>query len=94
MKDDGPMKEHPLSIWALGGVPGGAIGGTPAPADLESWGASWRGASYEYLIGVAARAYGMNSETAAMPAFLKSQRRLRVAIDEFNTGATRQVGEL
>jgi hypothetical protein len=80
------MKDHPHSIWTLGGIPGGDTG-RPSPADLESWGASWHGASDQYLIGVAARAFGQNSETASMPAFIESQRRLRDAIATFEASA-------
>jgi hypothetical protein len=74
------MREHPFSIWTLQGIPGGDKG-VPAPADLESWGSTWRNASYEYLIGVCARAYAGNAETASMPAFIESQRRTHEAID-------------
>jgi hypothetical protein len=88
----------------LGGIPAG-VGDRPAAADLESWGATWNAASYEYLIGVSARAYGQNAETASMPAFIESQRRLTVAIsafeksttaaiNEFNRASTTQISEL
>ena len=86
------MAKHPLSVWSMQGTPD--AGRTPAPADVESWGLTWKEASYEYLIGVAARAFGTNSETVAAPAFIESQRRLRLAIDEFNAVATKQGGEL
>ena len=80
------MREHPFSVWALGGIPGGEQG-TPSPTDLESWGKTWSGASYEYLIGVSARAYSQNSETVAMPAMIESQRRLTDAIAVFEKSA-------
>jgi hypothetical protein len=80
------MKEHPFSVWTLGGIPSGAHG-VPSPTDLESWGATWSGASHEYLIGVAARAYGQNSETVSMPALIESQRRLADAIAVFEESA-------
>ena len=88
------MDKHPLRIWSVGGAPAPAFGATPAPADVESWGESWKSATYEYLIGVAARAWGTNSETVAAPAFIESQRRLRAAIDDFNTASTRQTTQL
>lgn len=90
------MREHPHSVWTLGGIPGGEGGGRPSPADIESWGRTWQQipVSDEYLIGVAARAYGANSETASMPSLIESQRRLRVEIAQFNAAATAQVTEL
>lgn len=88
------MNQHPFSVWTLGGIPAGESGTKPSPGDLESWGTTWRQASDEYLIGVAARAYGQNSETAAMPAFIESQRRLRIEIAKFNEAATAQIAQL
>lgn len=83
MADDQlPMKEHPHSIWTLGGIPQ-KYQGLPSPADLESWGTTWKAASDDYLIGVAARQYGTDT-AAALPAMIESQRRLRTAIDTFD----------
>jgi hypothetical protein len=76
------MKEHPHSVWTLGGIPGGNLG-VPSPADLESWGATWKGVSDEYLIGVAARQHG-GDITVSMPALIESQRRLKGAIASFD----------
>src|SRR5262249_2942737 len=70
------MAKHPYSLWAQSGVPSEDTSGTPAPADIETWGKTWSDASYEYLIGVAARADKPNAETASMPAFIESQRRV------------------
>lgn len=69
------------------------MSGVPSPADLESWGATWKAASDEYLIGLAARQYGVDT-AAALPAMIESQRRLRTEISEFNSAATSQVTEL
>src|SRR5579872_4957763 len=77
------MGEHPFSVWTLREIPGGDPNGVPAPADIESWGATWKAASYEYLVGVAARAFAHNSDTATMAALIESQRRLTAGIDHF-----------
>lgn len=90
VKGDVPMKEHPHSIWTLG--LGGESGGTPAPADLESWGATWKAASDDYLIGLAAKQN--DAASMAMPALIESERRLRAEIAAFNAAATAQVSEL
>lgn len=76
------MAEHPRSIWTAGGIPREMLG-VPSPADLEEWGATWHGASYEYLIGTAARQYGSDT-SAALPAQIESQRRLHAAIVSFD----------
>jgi uncharacterized protein (DUF2126 family) len=57
--------------------------GVPSPSDLEKWGETWRHASYEYLIGTAARQYGLDT-SAALPAQIDSQRRLHEAIVAFD----------
>ena len=75
------MERHPHSVWTLGGLPQGYTG-VPSPADLESWGATWREASDEYLIGLGARQYGVDS-APAIPAQIESQRRLKLAIVAF-----------
>lgn len=83
MSEDQPsMREHPYSIWTLGGIPQ-KYQGVPSPADLESWGATWKAASDDYLIGVAARQYGTDT-AAALPAMIESQRRFRAAIATFD----------
>ena len=75
------MREHPKSVWTGGGVPSKMMGVPPPPA-LEEWGETWRDASDDYLIGLAARVYG-NEAAAAMPALIESNRRLRTAIASF-----------
>lgn len=83
-----PMKEHPRSVWSGGGIPSGDAVGRPTPSDVEAWGATWKEATDEWLIGFAARQHGVDAATA-MPALIESQRRLKGAIEVFN----RQSGE-
>src|SRR5579864_6046452 len=87
------MREHPHSVWTLGGIPAGAHE-RPAAGDIETWGRTWAAATDDYLIGVSARAYGTNAETAAMPAFIESQRRLRGAIGSFEAESRTAVQNL
>jgi len=76
------MRVHPFCVWTLGGIPAGE-GSRPSATDIESWVETWHKASDEYLIGVAARAHGQNSETANMPALIESHRRFRIALASF-----------
>lgn len=76
------MREHPYSIWSLGGLPSRDAGGTPAPPDVESWGATWRAATPDYLVGVAARQTPQGA--VAIAALIESQRRLDHSIVAFD----------
>lgn len=87
------MDKHPLSAWTQGGIPASDVG-VPAPADLESWGASWTAATDDYLVGLAARQYGTAATANAMPALIESQRRLRRAIEAFDATASAQSEKL
>ena len=57
--------------------------------DIERRGLSWQSASLEYLVGYTS-VFGGNDAGSQMPAVTEMQRRLYLAIEDFNVQSTRR----